>query len=187
MHSYKESSTADVCVCGLTFQGLIDVVVQVVDSQTVFEVGRVLLDPVSHHIDRDITVVLPHLTWQRQEKIKTNTKYLMIMVWASKSEFLYSSNKGEIYIEPQYLTDNTIVIWHICCLLQIMCRLQFGHSSNKYFNIISTQNVEFLIKLWLIVQLSINTQLLFIFLSLTAGHEISHTSLWRQLLVCREF
>lgn len=62
------------CVCGLTFQGLVDVVVQVVDSQTVFEAGRVLLDPVSHHIDRDITVVLCHLTWQKARRNKNKYK-----------------------------------------------------------------------------------------------------------------
>lgn len=53
------------CVCSLTFQSLIDVVVQIVDSQAVFEAGRVLLDPISHHIDWYITVVLPYLTQQK--------------------------------------------------------------------------------------------------------------------------
>lgn len=48
-------------VCSLTFQRLIDVVVQVVHSQAVFEAGGVLLNSISHHINGYITVVLPHL------------------------------------------------------------------------------------------------------------------------------
>ena len=53
-----------VSVC-LTFQSLVDVVVQVVDSQAVFEAGRVFLDPVSHHKHGHVTVVLLHLAQQR--------------------------------------------------------------------------------------------------------------------------
>lgn len=59
------SYTRDLNKVCLTFQRLVDVVIQVVHPQAVFEVSWVFLCPVSHHIDGYVTVVLPHL--QQQE------------------------------------------------------------------------------------------------------------------------
>lgn len=60
------------CVCALTFQRLIDVVVQVVDPQAVFEAGRVFLDAIGHHVDGNVIVVLLHLTQQRSNITATS-------------------------------------------------------------------------------------------------------------------
>ena len=53
------------CGRSLTFQGLVDVVVQVVDAQAVLEAGGVFLDPVGHHVDGHVAVVLLHLERKR--------------------------------------------------------------------------------------------------------------------------
>ena len=57
-----------VATCGLTFEGLVDVVVQVVDAQAVLEAGGVLLDAVGHHVDGDVAVVLLHLDRRRRRR-----------------------------------------------------------------------------------------------------------------------
>lgn len=59
----------------VTFQRLVDVVVQVVDSEAVFEAGRVFLYPVGHHIDGYVAVVLPHLTQQMSDDSQSVTVY----------------------------------------------------------------------------------------------------------------
>lgn len=65
------------CVCVVTFQCLVDVVVQVVDSQAVLETGWVFLDPVGHYVDRYVTVVLLHLTQEEGRILITFDKMLI--------------------------------------------------------------------------------------------------------------
>lgn len=57
-------------IYGLTFQRLVDVVIQVVNPQAVCEASLVLLDTVRHHIDRHSRVVLLHLTVIMSQLIK---------------------------------------------------------------------------------------------------------------------
>lgn len=63
-HSYTHRPNK---IC-LTFQCLVDVVIQVVHSQAVFEMSWVFLGPVSHHINGDMAVVLPHLQQQQETR-----------------------------------------------------------------------------------------------------------------------
>jgi len=79
------------CVWSLTFQRLVDVVVQIVDPQAVIEVGRVLLRPVSHHIDGHIAVVLPHLT----PRESNGSMYFYIYI----SKYITSTNNSPLFID----------------------------------------------------------------------------------------
>lgn len=68
--STNVTASSGLSVCGLTFQRLVDVVIQVVNPQAVCEASLVLLDTVRHHIDRHSRVVLLHLTVIMSQLIK---------------------------------------------------------------------------------------------------------------------
>lgn len=131
--TYCTYKISNVCVCLLTFQRLIDVVVHVVDSQTVLEAGWVFLDPISHHIDRYITVVLLHLTQHRSDvNVIARSQILVTTTTKRASETLPVSPSWGLFSAPRAQQAwGTWSTWCRSCVgpLASLCRCTCRHGA----------------------------------------------------------